>query len=44
VRDAVRRDLAESYVAGLREKAKVETFGMEGRAKAAPKASEPKKK
>lgn len=40
VRMAARRDLAESYVAQLRDKAKVETFGMEGRpAKgAAPKA------
>lgn len=48
VRMAARRDLAESYVAALREKAKVETFGMEGRpAKgAAPKAEkgETKKK
>ena len=40
VRMAARRDLAESYVSTLREKAKIETFGMEGRpAKgAAPKA------
>ncbi len=48
VRMAARRDLAESYVASLRDKAKVETFGMEGRpAKgAAPKAEkgETKKK
>jgi peptidyl-prolyl cis-trans isomerase C len=48
VRMAARRDLAESYVQQLRDKAKVETFGMEGRpAKgAAPKAEkgETKKK
>jgi peptidyl-prolyl cis-trans isomerase C len=48
VRMAARRDLAESYVSTLREKSKIETFGMEGRpAKgAAPKAEkgETKKK
>jgi len=47
VRMAARRDLAESYVQQLRDKAKVETFGMEGRAgKGAPKAEkgETKKK
>jgi peptidyl-prolyl cis-trans isomerase C len=45
VRMAARRELAESYVKALRDKAKVETFGMEGRpGKGAPKASEPKKK
>jgi peptidyl-prolyl cis-trans isomerase C len=45
VRMAARRELAESYVNALREKAKVETFGMEGRpAKAAPKAGDSKKK
>lgn len=43
VRAAARRELAESYVGELREKAKVETFGMEGRpAKGAPAKSEPK--
>ena len=41
VRAAARRDLAESYVAALREKAKVETFGMDGRpAKSAPARGE----
>jgi peptidyl-prolyl cis-trans isomerase C len=47
VRMAARRDLAESYVSALRDKAKVETFGMEGRpGKGAPKAEkgETKKK
>jgi peptidyl-prolyl cis-trans isomerase C len=45
VRMAARRELAESYVKALRDKAKVETFGMEGRpAKAAPKAGDSKKK
>ena len=47
VRMAARRDLAESYVQQLRDKAKVETFGMEGRpGKGAPKAEkgETKKK
>jgi len=40
VRMAARRDLAESYVSALRDKAKVETFGIDGRpAKGAPKAT-----
>lgn len=45
VRMSARRDLAESYVQELRDKAKIETFGMEGRpAKGAPAKGETKKK